>query len=68
MMPDRPKPHDPDQTAIVPPRTTHDVDLHDRRQWDGPTYYGRSQLKQAPFNSWVVGGYVALPDCAVPRR
>ena len=28
--------------------------------WTGPTYYGRSQLKAAPFNNWVVGGYVAL--------
>ncbi len=28
--------------------------------WTGPTYYGRSQLKAAPFNRWVVGGYVAL--------
>ena len=30
------------------------------QQWQGPTYYGRAQLKAAPFNSWVVGGYVAL--------
>ncbi len=29
-------------------------------KWDGPTYYGRSQLKPAPFNNWVVGGYIAL--------
>ena len=28
--------------------------------WTGPTYYGRPQLKSAPFNNWVVGGYVAL--------
>ncbi len=39
-------------------------DAHDtiRRpgKWDGPTYYGRSQLKPAPFNNWVVGGYIAL--------
>ena len=28
--------------------------------WTGPTYYGRPQLKKAPFNNWVVGGYVAL--------
>ena len=26
--------------------------------WDGPTYYGRAQLKPAPFNNWVVGGYI----------
>ena len=28
--------------------------------WKGPTYYGRSQLKAAPFNNWVVGGYIFL--------
>ncbi len=28
--------------------------------WRGPTYYGRSQLKQAPFNNFAVGGYVFL--------
>jgi protein NrfD len=26
--------------------------------WRGPTYYGRSQLKAAPFENWVVGGYI----------
>ena len=26
--------------------------------WQGPTYYGRSQLKAAPFENWVVGGYI----------
>ena len=30
------------------------------RTWEGPTYYGRSQLKAAPFNNWVVGGYIFL--------
>ena len=59
-MPEHPTPHAPDDPAMVPPNTTHDVDLHDKRQWGGPTYYGRSQLKAAPFNTWVVGGYVAL--------
>ena len=34
-------------------------DRRDRR-WQGPTYYGRSQLKAEPFNNWVVGGYVFL--------
>ena len=29
-------------------------------QWDGRTYYGRSQLKQAPFNNFLVGTYVFL--------
>ncbi len=28
--------------------------------WDGPTYYGRSQLKASPFNEWIVGGYIFL--------
>jgi len=28
--------------------------------WDGRTYYGRSQLKPAPFNKHLVGGYVFL--------
>src|SRR3978361_2341534 len=26
--------------------------------WQGPTYYGRPQLKAAPFENWVVGGYI----------
>jgi formate-dependent nitrite reductase membrane component NrfD len=28
--------------------------------WEGPTYYGRQQLKSAPFNNWIVGGYIFL--------
>ena len=28
--------------------------------WDGQTYYQRPQLKPAPFNNWLVGGYVFL--------
>jgi formate-dependent nitrite reductase membrane component NrfD len=28
--------------------------------WAGPTYYGRAQLKPAPFDNWVVGGYIFL--------
>src|SRR6478672_6377769 len=37
------------------------IDLaHDRKEWDGRTYYGRPQLKAAPFNSALVGGYVFL--------
>jgi formate-dependent nitrite reductase membrane component NrfD len=28
--------------------------------WDGTTYYGREQVKAAPFNNWLVGGYVFL--------
>ncbi len=30
------------------------------QEWDGSTYYGRSQLKPAPFEPWVVGGYIFL--------
>ncbi len=30
------------------------------QQWDGRTYYGRSQLKPAPFKKLLVGGYVFL--------
>ena len=26
--------------------------------WDGPTYYGRGQLKPAPFNNGMVGAYI----------
>lgn len=29
-------------------------------EWDGKTYYGRPQLKPAPFNKVLVGGYVFL--------
>jgi protein NrfD len=28
--------------------------------WDGATYYGREQIKAAPFNNWLVGGYIFL--------
>ena len=28
--------------------------------WQGQTYYGRSQLKAAPFNVYAVGGYIFL--------
>ncbi len=50
--------HDPDDKPIV------GVDAHDtiapRGRWEGPTYYGRPQLKSAPFQNWVVGGYIFL--------
>ena len=29
-------------------------------EWRGETYYGRNQVKPAPFNNWVVGGYIFL--------
>ncbi len=28
--------------------------------WDGTTYYGREQVKAAPFNNWMVGGYIFI--------
>lgn len=32
----------------------------DHGGWDGTTYYGREQVKAAPFNNWLVGGYIFL--------
>jgi formate-dependent nitrite reductase membrane component NrfD len=34
--------------------------MPDSAQWDGQTYYGRPQLKPAPFNNALVGSYVFL--------
>ncbi len=34
--------------------------MPDTAQWDGRTYYGRAQLKPAPFNNALVGSYVFL--------
>ena len=34
--------------------------LDDTQPWRGEDYYGRPALKPAPFNNWVVGGYVFL--------
>ena len=34
--------------------------MADIAQWDGRTYYGRPQLKPAPFNNVLVGSYVFL--------
>ncbi len=31
-----------------------------RGGWDGATYYGREQVKAAPFNNWLVGSYIFL--------
>ncbi len=28
--------------------------------WRGPTYYGRPQLKKAPFENWAVGAYIFM--------
>jgi protein NrfD len=32
--------------------------MADGTGWTGATYYGRRQLKSAPFNVWIVGGYI----------
>ncbi len=54
-----PKPiHAPDEPPEIG-RDAHDT-IDRPGRWQGPTYYGRSQLKPAPFNNWVVGGYIAL--------
>ena len=34
----------------------------------GRTYYGRKQLKPAPFNNVLVGSYVFLAGLPGPRR
>ena len=57
-MPEYPAPHDPDEKPVVP-RDAHDT-VRPPGAWDGPTYYGRSQLKPAPFENLVVGGYIFL--------
>jgi formate-dependent nitrite reductase membrane component NrfD len=31
-----------------------------RPAWSGETYYRREQVKAAPFNNWLVGGYIFL--------
>jgi formate-dependent nitrite reductase membrane component NrfD len=42
------------------PRSTSERDSPSRPGWTGPTYYGRPQLKAAPFDEWLVGGYIFL--------
>ena len=34
--------------------------LQPAKPWQDETYYGRQQLKPAPFDPWVVGGYIFL--------
>ncbi len=48
----------PDEPGILP-RDAHDT-VQPSGAWEGPTYYGRPQLKEAPFENWVVGGYIFL--------
>ena len=51
--------HDPKDRA-APVATSAERSQPKRPGWEGPTYYGRSQLKAAPFNKWIVGGYIFL--------
>ena len=48
--------HGPQEPPLVPRSATVGAVVQD----GVPTYYGRPQLKQAPFNNWVVGGYIFL--------
>jgi protein NrfD len=53
----------PEDTPHVPRRATEPPSVHGRPTragWAGPTYYGRPQLKAAPFENPVVGGYIFL--------
>ncbi|MGU3537677.1 NrfD/PsrC family molybdoenzyme membrane anchor subunit [Methylobacterium sp. A54F] len=53
----------PEDPPARPPGATGTVTerpLGTGANWDGPTYYGRPQLKPAPFEANVVGGYVFL--------
>ncbi|HSU05730.1 MAG TPA: NrfD/PsrC family molybdoenzyme membrane anchor subunit [Acetobacteraceae bacterium] len=34
------------------------LDVSGAGGWDGSTYYGREQVKAAPFNNWLVGSYI----------
>jgi protein NrfD len=54
-MPDKVTQWNPDDEAVTP---ANDQDTSSDGAWRGPTYYGRSQLKAAPFGNWVVGGYI----------
>jgi len=53
----------PEEKPAVPPSGTGGT-YGARGEWTGPTYYGRPALKEAPFNNWVVGGYVFLAGLA----
>jgi formate-dependent nitrite reductase membrane component NrfD len=41
-------------------KRTNPTPDHQKTAWTGPTYYGRAQLKEAPFDNRVVGGYIFL--------
>ncbi len=55
--------HGPEEPSAVPSSATGGTQGRSRT-WSGPTYYDRPQLKEAPFNNWVVGGYVFLAGLA----
>ena len=57
-MPEAVTPHRPADPPAVG-RDAHDT-MPGQGDWKGPTYYGRAQLKPAPFENWVVGGYIFL--------
>ncbi|MFL5288864.1 MAG: NrfD/PsrC family molybdoenzyme membrane anchor subunit [Rhodopila sp.] len=60
-MPETITEHRPPHELGTVPRNAHDVTAGaTSKAWQGPTYYGRSQLKPAPFENWVVGGYIFL--------
>jgi formate-dependent nitrite reductase membrane component NrfD len=49
----------PEDAPLVGPSAS-ERDLPRRPGWDGPTYYGRSQVKASPFNTTMVGSYIFL--------
>ncbi|MXP65467.1 polysulfide reductase NrfD [Roseomonas sp. M0104] len=54
----------PKQPPVPPPTASQASAPGRSRHWEGPTYYGRPQVKAAPFNNWVVGGYIFLGGLA----
>ncbi|MGY2049817.1 NrfD/PsrC family molybdoenzyme membrane anchor subunit [Methylobacterium sp. JK268] len=50
----------PERPLPRPDRASGAVRPEPGEAWDGPTYYGRAQLKTAPFENAVVGGYIFL--------
>ena len=49
-----------DQTGLQEPARHASPRRTPPGEWRGETYYGRNQVKHAPFNTWVVGGYIFL--------
>ena len=63
-MPDQLTRHDPPDTAMTPAGANGTTSAG----WPGPTYYGRSQLKAAPFGIWVSAATSSVRDWRVRRR